>query len=542
MPVGKLNIMDKALKLGKTSAAGGFQLFMGKTLSTIILAVGTIVLGIFILPSDYGLYAVALIPASTVLLFQDWGVGSALVKYCAQYRAMGRESELRRIILAGLAFEACTGLLLTVFSLAASSIVAGMVFAKPEAAFLIAIASVSVLASALLVGAQSVFVGFERMSLASIAMLCQAATQAVLSPLLVYMGYGALGAVIGYTAASAVTGAVAVALLYTGIVRKLPCSRADGVSMRRTLAPLLKYGVPLAVASILSGALTQYAQFVMGSAVDLASIGNYRIASNFAVLLTFFTIPISTVLFPAFSKINPEDEPQLLKTVFASSAKYTALFLVPATVAMMTLAHPLIATIYGEKYPYAPLYLALGVAGNLFALLGSLSMSSLLTGLGETKLLMKLNLLTLAIGIPASTILIPTLGIIGLIIAVTLAGAPSLLFGLRWVSRRYSAKAELTYSAKVFLASATAAIPAYTLVQYSRLAVWVQLFTGAGSFLLVYLIVAPLVGALTKSDIRNLRAMFSSLGIISKLINLPLVLSEKIAYFTANYPRAKPQA
>jgi hypothetical protein len=68
----RVAVMDKALKMGRASATGSFQLFIGKIISTVILTVGTIILGIFILEGDYGLYAIALIPATTMLLFQDW--------------------------------------------------------------------------------------------------------------------------------------------------------------------------------------------------------------------------------------------------------------------------------------------------------------------------------------------------------------------------------------------------------------------------------------------------------------------------------------
>ena len=55
--------MDKALEMGQASAKGSLWLFIGKMLSTVILAIGVIVLGWFISESDYGLYTIALIPA-----------------------------------------------------------------------------------------------------------------------------------------------------------------------------------------------------------------------------------------------------------------------------------------------------------------------------------------------------------------------------------------------------------------------------------------------------------------------------------------------
>jgi O-antigen/teichoic acid export membrane protein len=72
--------MDKALKKGRDSTTGSFHLFIGKIVSTVKLALGPIILGLLILEEDYGLYAIALIPATTILLFQDWGVGSTMTK------------------------------------------------------------------------------------------------------------------------------------------------------------------------------------------------------------------------------------------------------------------------------------------------------------------------------------------------------------------------------------------------------------------------------------------------------------------------------
>ena len=40
--------MGKALGMGKASDTGSFQLFIGKIVATVILAVGTIILGLFI--------------------------------------------------------------------------------------------------------------------------------------------------------------------------------------------------------------------------------------------------------------------------------------------------------------------------------------------------------------------------------------------------------------------------------------------------------------------------------------------------------------
>jgi hypothetical protein len=46
-------------------------------------------------------------------------------------------------------------------------------------------------------------------------------------------------------------------------------------------------------------------------------------------------------------------------------------------------------------------------------------------------------------------------------------------------------------------------------------------------FVLVFLVAAPLLGAVNRMDIENFRAMFSGLGVVSKVLNVPLLFMRK---------------
>jgi hypothetical protein len=61
---------------------------------------------------------------------------------------------------------------------------------------------------------------------------------------------------------------------------------------------------------------------------------------------------------------------------------------------------------------------------------------------------------------------------------------------------------------------------------------WVKLTIGLSTFTATYLITAPTIGAINKSDAKNLKTMFSGLGTISKIINNPLNVIEKIPTLT----------
>jgi O-antigen/teichoic acid export membrane protein len=521
--------MEKALKMGKTSATGSFQLFIGQTTSTIIMAIGTIILTRLMLPEEYGLYAIALMPPMMINLFRDWGVNSAMTKYIANLRAKNKQNDIHDLLIAGLTFEITTGLALSFLSLFIASFIATTIFHRPESTPLISIASITIFSGALLTASQSSFIGFEKMQFNSLTMICQSIVKTIAAPLLVFLGYGALGAVLGYTLSFLAAGIIALTMLYFILFRKLKRTKTNKTGISKTLKMMLHYGVPLSISSIIGGFRIQFYSFMMAFFCSDIMIGYYRAAINFAVLLTFFTFPIATVLFPAFSKLDPQNEHQLLKSIFTSSTKYTALLLVPATMAVIVLSKPMISTLFGEKWVYAPLFLTLYVINNLFVVFGSISMGSLLTGLGETKMLMKLSLLTMSIGLPLAFLLIPTLGITGVILGTIFAGLPSMFYGLHWIWKRYEVKADFKSSTKIFIASAIAAITTYSFQTFINAADWITLITGGIIFLATYILVAPIIGAMNQSDINNLRTMLSGLGIISKLINIPLALAERVA-------------
>jgi O-antigen/teichoic acid export membrane protein len=517
--------------MGKTSATGSFRLLVGVVTSTIVMAIAAIILGRLLTVDEYGLYGIALIPANMINLFRDWGVNSAMIKYIANYRVSNKDEEIHDVIVAGLIFEVAAGLALSFFLLFLANFIASTVFHRPESASLIAIISVSIISGSLLTASQSVFVGFERMELNSFTLICQSIAKIAIAPALVLVGYGVLGAVIGYTMSFIVGGIIGLATFYLILLRPLRKKRTRDSSLKKVLKTMLNYGAPLAISSILGGILAQIYAFMMPTFANNTMIGNYQTAVNFAVLLTFFTFPIGTVLFPAFAKLDAQNEHELVKRVFASSIKYTSILLVPATMVLMSLSGPMIGTLYGEKYVYGPFFLTTVVIGNLFAVVGSLSSGGFLSGLGETRMLMKQSIIAIVVGIPLGFLLIPTLGIIGLIIANVFAVVPSLCWVLYWIWKHYKAKAEFQSSAKILAASTIAAILAYLPANYLQMANWIRLIIGLTVFLTSYVVAAPLIGAVYSSDINNLRIMISGMGFVTKIVTPVLRAMERVAQF-----------
>ena len=520
--------MEEAFKIGKTSVTGSYKLLLGVATSTVILAVGTIVLTRLMAPADYGLYGIALIPSVMISLFRDWGVNSAITKYIANFRATNRAAETRIVILAGAMFELVMGLALSILSFFLAGFIASNIFHRPELGFLISITSISIFAGSLLGVAQSSFIGFEKMGLNSLTVICQSIVKTLAGPVLVVLGYGVFGAVVGYMLSFVGAAIAGLVTLYFILLRPLVKHEVKIREILQALKTMLKYGVPLSVATIVGGSLSQIYGFIMAAYASDLMIGNYQAAVNFSVLLTFFTVPIGTVLFPMFAKLDPQKEKALLKTVYSSSVKYASILLMPATMAMIVLAQPMISTLFGERYVFAPSLLALAIVGNLLTVVGSLSVTSFLTGVGETKLLMKQSLLNLLIGIPLGFILIPTFGVTGVIIGGLVSSLPSMSWAIIWTWKHYEARADIRSSGRILLASTIATLITFGFLNVISAFEWIRLLVGMIIFLASYIFSAPMIEAITQSEIDNLRIMLSGIGPVSKIVDLPLAIAEQV--------------
>jgi O-antigen/teichoic acid export membrane protein len=525
--------MDKAMNMGKSSATGSFQLLIGVAASTIIMALGTIILTRLLGTDNYGLYAAAVIPSSMIAFFRDWGVNSAMIKEIASLRTRDKPAEMHDVIFSGVIFEIASGAVLTVVSFGSAELLATLL-QRPSITPLIALMSFSIFAGALLSAANAVFVGYEKMNYNSAIQILQAIIKTAAGPLLVLLGYSVFGAVIASVVSVLVAALAAIVIVYVAMFRRLRVVKTGKCEIRKTLSPMLRYGLPLTVANTVVGVVPLMFAFIMAAYVtDNSVFGNYYAALNFVVLLSFISIPISTVLFPAFAKLNPKEEPDLTKTVFASSVKYTSVLLVPATLLVIVLAGPIVYTLFGNAYALAPLFLALYSIINLYTLIGNISVGTFLTGLGEARQLMNQSLLSLVFTLPLAFTLVPifagispTMGIVGGIIGVILSSLPGNLWGILWVWKRYGVKPSYSNSLRILLASAIAALVTYGFLSVFNVFAFVNLVAGFVVFVAVYLDAAPIVGAVNKVDLDNLRSMFSGLGIVSKIVGLLLLIME----------------
>jgi len=521
-----LEKMSKAANMAKVSARGGFNLLWGLVASTVISAVGTIFIANSIGDVNFGLFTIALVAPNLISLFRDWGVSTAMIKYTAQYNAEDKAAEIRSIFVTGILFETILGVALSAVAFLLSGLLASL-YSLPKITPLIQISSFMILTGALLSTAQSAFTGIEKLELNSVTLISQSIVKTVVSIVLVIIGLGPLGAVIGYQISLVTSCLIGVFLMWT-IYMSLPKPAHGKLEVMATMKTLLNYGLPMQIAGFISSFQSQFYAFILPIFVRPDLIGNYGIANTVVVLISFFSVPIATVLFPAFSKLDPKKDRETLQNAYQFSVKYASLFVVPVAAIVMTLSVQGIHLLFAGKYSEAPLFLSLLAFSSLFTAFGTISTGTLIAGQSLTKFNLKLTIISAVIGFPVGVVLISQFGVIGLIITNLSIGWPSTIIALRWFKKEYGVTVNWISSAKILLSSATASAATYTIITIAPLGDWMKLIIGAIIFTVVLVMVTLLARTIDRTDINNLKDMLKELGPFRGLFNFLLKIIEKL--------------
>jgi O-antigen/teichoic acid export membrane protein len=363
----------------------------------------------------------------------------------------------------------------------------------------------------------NIFIGQDLMHYSASVQILWATLKGALAPVLVFLGLGITGAIWGYVLALAAAGLTGATLLFTRHVRS---SGRITNQASIELGTMLGYGFPLYAAAILSVFLTQYQNIVLAHFASNVEIGNFSATWTFTTFMMILIYPITTSMFPMFSKMDPKSQRGDLARGFVLAIKYTSLLMIPASVVVMVFSRNLIYLTFGSGYTLAPQYLVLLAALYLLTAISYLVIGNFLSGIADTRTVLKMSVVTLAVYLPLGPALATLWGPFGLLIAYILSIATSTLYGLRQTSVKHDARPDLRASGRIILAALGAAAPTLGLIQLDGAGVGVvNLVVGGLLYVGVYLTLAPILGAVEKQDILNLRTLLGSTGIVAVLVN-----------------------
>ncbi len=498
-----------------------YHLFLGSTLSLIITAISSILVARLLGPQDYGLYGLALVAPGYFYSVIHFNTSTSTVRYAAKYSEEGDRDKAVSFAYSALLFQFLAALAAFLISLPLSGIIATDLLKRPELQSYIPVATASILGLALMNVSQGSFQCLGNMRKSAMIDVARALTRLVVSVGLILLGLSVLGAVIGYTACYIVAGVLGLSfVMYSR--RKIVPSGFFSV-----IVTSLRYSLPLYAGTALSMVISPYADTLLANFTANQQMGGYFAASNLGNMVAVVAGPISTALFPLFSRLAKGSDK--LSEAYSTSVKYSTLFIVPVTFAVMILATPIVSVVYGNGYKFSGVYLAALVAPSLLVGFGGISQTALLNGIGETRKSMLSGVANILAYIASATLFVPFLSVYGIALSSAIGSAAGLIVATRMVKGILGRGIMVRSVARIYLASAVASGLVYPLLLLNT----EPLVTFIAGALLFVAACVPLLGAtrsLTAKELSTLEAYSKNVGWMS----FPMILLLRYYRFCLN--------
>lgn len=513
---------DELVKVAEDSVRGGFFLISGTALATIILAVVSIFVARLLGDELYGQYTLSLVAPQLLFLFTDLGINQGIIKFTASLRSKGETTRIIKIIKYGLLTRTATGIAIFAINYAFAEQFATILLQRPDLTFYLRIASTSVLFHVMFTTAGSAFIGLDKTEYHALTTNINALAKAATSIPLVLLGFGVIGAIVGHVASYAVAAVAAMSIVF--LITREKQSLQDNTTFSDALKTLMRYGAPLYIAFILTGFIPIYQNIVLANFTTDADIGNYKAAANFIALLAVLAVPITTVLLPAFSKLDSTG--QKVIAFFKLANKYTAMIIVPLVVLMAVYSNEIVNIVYGPTWESAPLFLAMYSTLYLLVGLGFLTLASLFNGLAETRTTLKMSLIIFITLAALSPILTNAYSVPGLITAYLIAATAGTTYGAYIARKRFRIEYDTPSLIKIYLISIMSSIPSLLMLHLMHMPGILNVAIGGTLYLLSYATLVPLTKIVTRQEL-EIAAQIAQKNRLLALVAKPLLKYEQ---------------
>ncbi|MCX2183854.1 oligosaccharide flippase family protein [Streptomyces sp. SKN60] len=320
-------------------------------INTVVMRLGNFATGIVLVryvldPAAWGVYGVAQTVLMVLLAANELGVTLAVVRW---------EGDVRRFAPTVLTLGALSSSLLYVALFAAAPGVAALLGA-PEATAVLRVMCLCLILDGLSQVPAGVLTREFRQGRRMIVDALNFVVSTTVTLVLALQGWGAMSFACGAVAGNVVALA-GCALAAPGMLR-------FGWDREQARA-LLRFGLPLAGASLLSLAVVNADAMIVGAVLGHVALGFYMLAFNMAGWpVRVISETARRVSFAGFSRLA--DTPKALSDGFARALGALMTATVPACVLLGALAGPLVELVYGAKWRPAaealPWLMALGLA------------------------------------------------------------------------------------------------------------------------------------------------------------------------------------
>ncbi len=220
---------------------------------------------------------------------------------------------------------------------------------------------------------------------------------------------------------------------YRYLPRASRAARFDGQAVRA----IRRFAGGMAAITLLALLLTQVDKLLLSKLVPLAEFGLYTLATTVATALLLLVVPLANAVLPRFTELVVRADASALIGTYHSASQWAAVLLIPPALVMAAFAEPLLWAWTGNRelaQQAAPLLalLALGTMCNGFMHVPYMAQLAH----GWTGLAARVNVVAVAIIVPAILWAVPRYGAIGAAWVWLALNTGYVLIGIHFMHRK----------------------------------------------------------------------------------------------------------
>lgn len=353
--------------------------FMSFGTEKIVRLLALVVLARILSPSDFGIATMVLLVVNTMLIFKDWGFGSALVY---------RKEKVNEAASAMMLVEVGTGIVLTT-AIILTAPLAAKYFNEPSVVTLLRVLSLSVLFASLGSVPHSLLqkeLDFKRKMIPDVS--------ATVGYAVVAIGLALAGLGVWSLVLAELSWAVINLALVWIITPWRPSFSFDKQIMRE----LIDYGKHVMVFDLVVFISSNLDYIIIGRALGAADLGLYQLAFKLATYPAIIIPVISRVMFPALAKL--QDDSDKLTEFYLKTLNYASFLTIPAGIGLLAIAPVLIPAVFGAKWTGAITTMQVLIPFSIATILTG-NTNELFRGAGRPDIQAKLELTKLIVLVPA---------------------------------------------------------------------------------------------------------------------------------------------
>ena len=299
---------------------------------------------------EFGLWALANSVMSYGLLF-EFGIGGAVIKYVAEFKARGRAEEARALVATALRLYSWLGLAALVLSLAVAPLFPRL-FNVPgdlqsEAIWVILLMGVGLATSIPCTITTSVLRGFQRYDVVSLLASVATLLSAIGTVLVLVLGGGLVGIVAVSVAVTIVMQIPSIVFIYR-IAPDVPISwRGARHEWVRTVASFSSW---IFVMDVAIRVQTKVDVLVIGAFLPISSVTPYALCRGLSEIGQIASVQFIKVMLPLAAELKADDDVVRLRELYVTGTRLTLALFLSIGCVFSVLARPLLTLWVGAGY------------------------------------------------------------------------------------------------------------------------------------------------------------------------------------------------